>query len=125
MVDPSVRGRSEVRVCFAELLAWLHDAIGDEVVAELRLPAGLPAVRRSGTLASGRELWRHPDAAVVFEIAGIEVYVWPRQFQSAWRLCRLRDGTTVDAVEVELRGGMTLSLVRAPAETQLEAPASD
>lgn len=111
MIDPSVRVRADVRISFADLLAWLHDSIGEQVVVEMRLAEGLPAVRLTGTLQAGRELWRHPNAAVVFEIAGTELYFWPRQIDSAWRLClELRDGTTTSAVEVELEGGTTVSL---------------
>jgi hypothetical protein len=111
MIDPCIRVHADVRISFAELLAWLHDSIGEEVVAEMRLAEGLPVVRLTGTLQAGRELWRHPNAAVAFEIAGTELYFWPRQFHSAWRLCHeLRDGTMTSAVEVELEGGTTVSL---------------
>ena len=115
MIDPQARLREESAISYAESLAWLHAAIGEELVVEIGPRDGIEAVRLRGRLEGGRELWAHPESAVVFDVGGAEVSLWPRHFENAWRLrLELPDGEFIDAIEVELSNGTTLSLSVAP-----------
>lgn len=112
MVDPLARLRNERSLGYAEVLAWLHAAIGEELVVEIGPRDGLEAVRVRGALRGGKELWAHPESAVVFDVGGAEISLWPRHFENAWSLrLELPEGELVSALEVELLNGTTLSLV--------------
>jgi hypothetical protein len=111
MVDPTARLREEQELGFAEVLAWLHSAIGAELGVEASPRDGLEVLRLRGKLERGGEAWPHPEAPLLFEIGGVELCLWPRHFDAAWRLhYELDGGEEVEALEIELDTGMTLTL---------------